>query len=115
MAGCGSTSTVDPGTLVRHDHRVITIAAGPARFVPASMLVVSMVFLCLGVFFLSARGSAWARNRVEKQRVRQLESGPGSLAWARGHEARLTRLLAIIWGVAGSVMALVCIAVLALD
>ncbi|MET7522064.1 hypothetical protein ACFYSJ_12530 [Streptomyces sp. NPDC005248] len=94
---------------------MITIAAGPAPFAPTFMLVVSMVFLCLGVFFLSARGSAWARNRVEKQRVHQLKSGPGSLAWAHGHEARLTRLLAIIWVVAGSVISLVCIAVLALD
>ncbi|WP_030916412.1 hypothetical protein [Streptomyces sp. NRRL B-24720] len=93
---------------------MITIAAGSAPFVSAFMLVVSMVFLCLGVFFLSARGSAWARNRVEKQRVHQLGSGPGPLAWAHGHGARLTRLLAIIWVVAGSVIALVCIAVLAL-
>ncbi|MFF1969824.1 hypothetical protein ACFVW5_40575, partial [Streptomyces sp. NPDC058232] len=37
-----------------------------------------------------------------------------SMAWARGHEARLTRFLAIVWVVAGSVFALVCIAVLAL-
>ncbi|MFJ7945220.1 hypothetical protein ACIQ6K_16455 [Streptomyces sp. NPDC096354] len=94
---------------------MITIAAGPEPFVPAFMLVVSIVFLCLGVFFLSPRGSAWARNRVDKQREHQLKAGTSSLAWAHGHEARLTRLLAIIWIVAGSVIALVCIAVLALD
>ncbi|WP_433916773.1 hypothetical protein [Streptomyces sp. NBC_01744] len=93
---------------------MITNAAGPVTFVPASMLVVSLVFLCLGVFFLSVRGSAWARKRVEKQRAHELETGLISMAWARGHEARLTRFLAIVWAVAGSVIALVCIAVLAL-
>ncbi|WP_371796685.1 hypothetical protein [Streptomyces sp. NBC_01718] len=93
---------------------MITIAAGSAPFVATSMLVVSLVFLCLGVFFLSVRGSAWARKRVEKQRAHQLESGLISMAWARGHEARLTRFLAIVWVVAGSVFALVCIAVLTL-
>ncbi|MGW1730853.1 hypothetical protein OG830_30885 [Streptomyces sp. NBC_00121] len=105
---------VDPNTPLRHDLGVITIAAGSASFVAAYMLVVSLVFLCFGVFFLSARGSAWARKRVEEQRPRELETGLISMAWARGHEARLTRFLAIVWVVAGSVFALVCIAVLAL-
>ncbi|MFE9866850.1 hypothetical protein ACFYPZ_29595 [Streptomyces sp. NPDC005506] len=93
---------------------MITIAAGSASFVAASMLVISLVFLCLGVFFLSVRGSAWSRKRVEKQRAHELETGLISMAWVRGHEARLTRFLAIVWVVAGSVFALVCIAVLAL-
>ncbi|WP_405666677.1 hypothetical protein [Streptomyces sp. NBC_00055] len=94
---------------------MITIAAGSAPFVAAFMLVVSLVFLCLGVFFLSIQNLAWSRKRVEKQRALQLETGVISMAWVRGHEARLTRFLAIVWVVAGSVIALVCIAVLALS
>ncbi|MFE0629017.1 hypothetical protein ACFW3D_18920 [Streptomyces sp. NPDC058864] len=93
---------------------MITTAAGPASFVPTFMLVVSLVFLCLGVFFLSERGSVWARNRVEKQHERQLGTRSDSLARVRGYEVRLTRLLAIVWVVTGSVIALACIALLTL-
>ncbi|WP_328863155.1 hypothetical protein [Streptomyces sp. NBC_00306] len=92
---------------------MITIAAGPPSFIPAFMLVVSMIFLCLGVFYLSPQGSAWARSRVQRRHAR-LATDVDPLAWARGHEARLTRLLALIWVVAGSAIALVCILALAL-
>ncbi|MFF7205327.1 hypothetical protein [Streptomyces sp. NPDC008141] len=77
------------------------------------MLVVSLVFLCLGIFYLTPQGSAWARSRVQRRHAR-LAADADPLARARGHEARLTRLLALIWVVAGSVIALVCILALAL-
>ncbi|MFD4949237.1 hypothetical protein ACFVYE_46095 [Streptomyces sp. NPDC058239] len=78
------------------------------------MLVVSIVFICLGVSFLSAHGAAWARDRVEKQRKSRVSTHPGPPPWTYGHEARLTRLLALIWLIAGSAIAVICSIVLTL-
>jgi hypothetical protein len=78
------------------------------------MLVVSVVFICLGVFFLSARGAAWARDRVEKQRESRVATHHGPSPWTYGREARLTRLLALVRVVAGSAIAVICAIVLAL-
>lgn len=75
------------------------------------MLVVSLVFLCLGAFFLSPWGSAWARSRVEKQHARRLATGLGASTWTHGREAQFTRFLGLVWVIAGSITALVCILV----
>ncbi|MFF3061956.1 hypothetical protein [Streptomyces sp. NPDC057909] len=88
--------------------------AGPPPFIFGFMLVVSLVFLFLGAFFLSPWGSAWARSRVEKQHARRLATAPGSSTWIHGREAQLTRFLGLVWVIAGSVIALVCILVLTL-
>ncbi|MER5850426.1 hypothetical protein ABT126_26115 [Streptomyces sp. NPDC002012] len=92
---------------------MITIAE-PAPVIPAFMLVVSVVFICFGVLFLSARGAVWARDRVEKQRENRVATHPGPSPWTYGREARLTRLLALVWVVAGSAIAVICAIVLAL-
>lgn len=81
--------------------------------IPAFMLVVSVVFICLGAFFLSARGAAWARDRVEKQRESRVAMHSAPSPWTYGREARLTRLLALVWVVAGSAIAVICVIVLA--
>ncbi|MFD3679157.1 hypothetical protein [Streptomyces sp. NPDC058613] len=88
--------------------------AGPQPFIFAFMLVVSLVFLCLGFFFLSPWGSAWARRQVEKQHARRLATTPGPPTWIHGREAQLTRFLGLAWLIAGSIIAIVCVLVLTL-
>ncbi|WP_329165110.1 hypothetical protein OHB49_36270 [Streptomyces sp. NBC_01717] len=88
--------------------------AGPPPFIFGFMLVVSLVFLFLGAFHLSPWGSAWARSQAEKQRARRLAPAPGWSTWTHRREAQLTRFLGLVWVIAGSVIALVCILVLAL-
>lgn len=88
--------------------------AGPPPFIFAFMLVVSLVFLCLGAFFLSPWGSAWARSQAEKQHARRLATAPDSSTWIHGREAQLTRSLGLAWVVVCPVIAIVCVLVLAL-
>ncbi|WP_326604228.1 hypothetical protein [Streptomyces sp. NBC_01800] len=88
--------------------------AGPPPFIFAFMLVVSLVFLCLGAFYLSPWGSAWGRSQAEKRHARRLATGLGPLTWIHGREAQLTRFLGLVWVIAGSVIALACVLVLTL-
>ncbi|MFD6425794.1 hypothetical protein [Streptomyces sp. NPDC060198] len=94
---------------------MIIAAGGPPDFVPTFMLFVGLVTTLLGALLLSPRGAAWMRSRAESQRRRGVGPRAAPQAFAQEDGPNLMRIVALVWVIAGPVIAVVCGAVIVLN